>query len=113
MHKILKYSPTKRGRMGEPYNVIPKRQRLKTYKAVLDKLKDAPENALCVLLVKEVGLDFMHSTDTDLLFPEFGECIVIYQPTRFKELLTEKGNITYKWRVAVLKYCIERCNTSR
>lgn len=104
-----KFAANKIDRAGKPYTVVPKSQRLKAYKEALEIVSNPNKlhSGLCILLVHQVGLLFIDSPDTDLLFPEFGQFIDLYQPTKYVDLYyTDK----IKWRIKVLKECIKLCN---
>lgn len=107
--KKSKFNPHKVDRKGNSYKVIPKTQRKKIYQSVLDNMRNGKydcETGLCIRLVREAGLNFMETPDTDLLFPEFGNCISRYTPTMW---IYEFNYDRIEWRFKVLEYCIKLC----
>jgi hypothetical protein len=107
--KTSKFNPHKVDRKGDSYKVIPKAQRKKIYQLVLDNMRNGKYDnniGLCIRLVWEMDLDFTRTPDTDLLFPEFGNCISLYNPTKW---VYEFNYDRIEWRFKVLKYCIKLC----
>ena len=116
MKRLNKFSANKIDRSGRPYKVIPKRKRLAIYKKLLAEIQEFnSKDGLCILLANKAGLKFDSSPDSDLLFPEFGEHIDKYCPTKFLNLCNGSyimPYITSAWRIAVLENCIKLCNTN-
>ncbi len=103
---------------------IPKEKRLEIYKKALSDILDGSFNkldGLCIHLRTLSGYkneDFFY-TQTINFFPEFAKCIeVIWYKAKanilkFHEIYNhydfEKNE---EWRIKVLEFCIEECNTN-
>ena len=86
----------------------------KTLKELLKYIKEhnLSNPGLCIALRDNSGRSFpsFPFTQTDHYFPEFGECYN-GSPIKFLDCLSENGYPTDEWRLEVLNYCIEQCQS--
>lgn len=112
-----KFNPHKLDRDGKPYNVVPKRLRVRVYKILHEKIVVQKNNlgGLCVVLANTLhDIDpkyppFLLSVDTDLLFPEFGEYIVKYTVVKYEGMYRGYEDVgKQEWRRIVLEEIINK-----
>lgn len=96
-----------------------KSQRRKIYESLLEKYeKNEFVFALCISLFYESGRGFLtEHPEADIQFPEFGKFLKsingdVSRPEilQYADLYKESRD---KWRIKVLKECIEMCNENK
>jgi hypothetical protein len=96
-----------------PKKIATPKQRLVIYKKALKEIKangKEEKHGLCILLKELANIKFMDLDlpETDELYPEFGNYINRYKPTKYLSLV-KNNKPSNEWRIKVLKGCIKKC----